>query len=41
VPGAPRGQQAGLVSTEDIQRVLEQYRRTKEVVEKIRYGQYL
>jgi ATP-dependent 26S proteasome regulatory subunit len=35
------GQQAGLVSTEDIQRVLEQYRRTKEVIEKIRYGQYL
>jgi hypothetical protein len=30
-----------LVSTEDIQRVLEQYRRTKEVIEKIRYGQYL
>ncbi len=35
------GQQPGLVSTEDIQKVIEQYRRTKEVIEKIRYGQYL
>ncbi len=35
------GQQPGLVSTEDIQKVNEQYRRTKEVIEKIRYGQYL
>jgi ATP-dependent 26S proteasome regulatory subunit len=35
------GQQPGLVSTEDVQKVIEQYRRTKEVIEKIRYGQYL
>jgi ATP-dependent 26S proteasome regulatory subunit len=35
------GQQAVLVSTEDIQKVIENYRRTKEVIEKIRYGQYL
>ncbi len=34
-------QQPGLVSTEDIQKVIEQYRRTKEVIEVIRYGQYL
>ena len=35
------GQPPGLVSTEDVQKVIEQYRRTKEVIEKIRYGQYL
>ncbi len=35
------GQQTGPVSTEDIQKVIENYRRTKEVIEKIRYGQYL
>ena len=31
----------GLVTTEDVKKVIEDYRRTKEVVEKIRYGQYL
>jgi hypothetical protein len=29
------------VQTEDLLRVIEDYRRIKEVVEKIRYGQYL
>ena len=31
----------GLITTEDMQRAIEDYRRTKEVIEKIRYGQYL
>lgn len=35
------GEQPGLVTTGDLQKVIEDYRRTKEVVEKIRYGQYL
>ncbi len=35
------GLPAGLVTTEDLQRVIEDHRRTKELVEKIRYGQYL
>jgi ATP-dependent 26S proteasome regulatory subunit len=35
--GAP----VGLVTTGDLQRVIEEHRRTKELVEKIRYGQYL
>ncbi len=35
------GETADLVSTEDILKVIEDYRRTKEVIEKIRYGQYL
>jgi len=35
--GAP----AGLVTTEDLQQVIEDHRHTKELVEKIRYGQYL
>ncbi|MBI3988552.1 MAG: 26S protease regulatory subunit [candidate division NC10 bacterium] len=35
------GEQPGLVTTEDLQRVIESYRRTQEIVEKIRYGQYL
>ncbi len=35
------GETADLVSTEDVLKVIEDYRRTKEVIEKIRYGQYL
>lgn len=35
------GEQPGPVTTEDLQKVIEDYRRTKEVMEKIRYGQYL
>lgn len=35
------GLEPGPVTTEDIQRTLEEYRKTKEIVEKIRYGQYL
>lgn len=35
------GEQPGPVETDDILRVIEDYRRIKEVVEKIRYGQYL
>jgi len=35
------GEQPSLVTTEDFQRVIEDYHRTQEVVEKIRYGQYL
>jgi transitional endoplasmic reticulum ATPase len=35
------GIQPGPVTTEDIQRIIEEYRKTKEVIEKIRYGQYL
>jgi len=35
------GIQPGPVSTEDMQRIIEEYRKTKEVIEKIRYGQYL
>lgn len=35
------GERPGLVTTEDLQKVIEEYRRTKEVIEKIRYGQYL
>ncbi len=35
------GLQPGPVSTEDLQRIIEEYRKTKEVIEKIRYGQYL
>jgi proteasome regulatory subunit len=35
------GAAAGLVTTEDLQREVELHRRTKELVEKIRYGQYL
>lgn len=29
------------MTTEDFQRTIEEYRKTKEVIEKIRYGQYL
>jgi len=35
------GDQPGLVSTDDLQRTIEEYRKTKEIIEKIRYGQYL
>jgi ATP-dependent 26S proteasome regulatory subunit len=35
------GEQPGLVETQDLLRVIEEYRKIKEVVEKIRYGQYL
>ncbi len=35
------GQQPTLVETQDLLRVIEEYRKIKEVVEKIRYGQYL
>jgi ATP-dependent 26S proteasome regulatory subunit len=35
------GAQPGPVSTADMQRAIEEYRRTKEIIEKIRYGQYL
>jgi transitional endoplasmic reticulum ATPase len=31
----------GPVTTEDMQRAIEDYRKTKEIIEKIRYGQYL
>jgi len=31
----------GPVETQDLLRVIEEYRKIKEVVEKIRYGQYL
>ncbi len=35
------GAQPGPVATEDMQRTIEEYRKTKEIIEKIRYGQYL
>ena len=35
------GAQPGPVTTEDMQRTIEEYRKTKEIIEKIRYGQYL
>ncbi len=35
------GGQPGPVTTEDVQHSLEEYRKTKEIIEKIRYGQYL
>jgi transitional endoplasmic reticulum ATPase len=35
------GVQPGPVTTEDMQRTIEEYRKTKEIIEKIRYGQYL
>jgi transitional endoplasmic reticulum ATPase len=35
------GAQPGPVTTEELQRAIEEYRKTKEVIEKIRYGQYL
>jgi len=35
------GAQPGAVTTEDMQQAIESYRKTKDVIEKIRYGQYL
>ena len=35
------GRDPGLVETQDLLRVIEEYRKIKEVVEKIHYGQYL
>jgi transitional endoplasmic reticulum ATPase len=35
------GAQPAPVTTEDMQRAIEDYRKTKEIIEKIRYGQYL
>jgi transitional endoplasmic reticulum ATPase len=35
------GARPGPVTTEELQRAIEEYRKTKEVIEKIRYGQYL
>jgi len=35
------GTQPGPVTTEDLQHAIEDYRKTKEIIEKIRYGQYL
>jgi len=35
------GAQPELVTTDDMQRAIEDYRKTKEIIEKIRYGQYL
>jgi ATP-dependent 26S proteasome regulatory subunit len=35
------GEQPSPVSTEDMQRTIEEYRKTQEIIEKIRYGQYL
>jgi len=38
---AGAGEEAGLVTTQDLLQEIDGYRRIKEVVEKIRYGQYL
>jgi transitional endoplasmic reticulum ATPase len=35
------GLQPGVVTTEDMQQAIEDYRKTKDIIEKIRYGQYL
>jgi ATP-dependent 26S proteasome regulatory subunit len=35
------GEEPGPVTTADMQRAIENYRKTKEIIEKIRYGQYL
>ncbi|MGH7370481.1 MAG: hypothetical protein ACREJK_01350, partial [Candidatus Methylomirabilales bacterium] len=35
------GHEPSLVETQDLLRVIEEYRKIKEVIEKIRYGQYL
>jgi SpoVK/Ycf46/Vps4 family AAA+-type ATPase len=35
------GEQPGPVTTENMQRAIEDYRKTKEIIEKIRYGHYL
>ncbi len=41
VQGAGAGEEVGLVTTQDLLQEIDGYRRIKEVVEKIRYGQYL
>ncbi len=41
VHAAGQGQEAGLVTTRDLLRQVDVYRRIRAVVEKIRYGQYL
>ena len=35
------GEEPAPVTTTDMQRAIENYRKTKEIIEKIRYGQYL
>ena len=35
------GEEPTPVTTTDMQRAIENYRKTKEIIEKIRYGQYL
>jgi hypothetical protein len=41
VHAAGQGQDPGLVTTHDILQQIDAYRRIREMVEKIRYGQYL
>src|SRR2546422_327264 len=41
VHAAGQGQDSGLVTTQDILHQIDAYRRIREMVEKIRYGQYL
>jgi len=41
VHAAAQGQDNGLVTTQDLLHQIDRYRRTREMVEKIRYGQYL
>ena len=41
VYAAGEGRDAGLVTTQDLLHQIDAYRRIREVVEKIRYGQYL
>ena len=38
---AGAGEQVGVVTTQELLQEIDGYRRIKEVVEKIRYGQYL
>jgi hypothetical protein len=41
VYAAGEGKDEGLVTTQDLLAQIDSYRRVREVVEKIRYGQYL
>jgi hypothetical protein len=41
VQEAGEGRDAGAVTTQDLLQQLDAYRRIRDVVEKIRYGQYL
>ena len=41
VHAAGQGHDTGLVTTQDLLQQIDRYRRTREIVEKIRYGQYL